>query len=259
MSIYQHFRKHEHPFVNQVLSWKEQVERTYTSYLTDFLDPREQEIVMTLIGTTNDDIHFFFFGGTEDTEKKRAVIAPFYEEITDEHFQITLLEASFPEQFVTIQHRDILGAFMSLGIERNKLGDIRVTNDRFQIVIAKELAPYIQMNLTKVNNAHITLVEKDVAYILENEDEWMIQTQTVSSLRLDVIVKEVYRMSRKDAVNYIKGNRVKVNFTDIDDPAIQLIAGDLISVRGHGRSKLVEIKGNTRKEKIRIKTAKLKA
>ena len=53
MSIYQHFRKHEHQFVDQVLSWKEQVERTYTSYITDFLDPRERKIIANLIGSSN--------------------------------------------------------------------------------------------------------------------------------------------------------------------------------------------------------------
>lgn len=259
MSIYQHFRKHEHPFVDQVLSWKEQVERTYSYYLTDFLDPREQQIVTTLIGTTNEEIQFSFFGGGNHTERKRAIIAPYYEDIRDQNFDLTLLEGSFPERFVKIQHRDILGAFMSLGIDRKKIGDIIVTDDMFQLVITSELAPYIMMNFTKVNNVHIELKERPKSRILEKKDEWVHQHHTVSSLRLDVVVKEIYQMSRKDAVHYIKGNRVKVNFTDIDDPSVPLLAHDLLSVRGHGRSKLVEIKGKTRKDKFRIMTARLKA
>jgi len=258
VTIYQHFRKHEHPFVDQVLSWKEQVERTFTTYVTDFLDPREQQIVSSLIGTTNEDIVFSFFGGADHVERRRAVIAPFYETIKEDDFDITMVEASFPEKFVTIEHRDILGAFLSLGIDRKKVGDIIVTENRFQIILTRELSSYVMMNLTKVKNANITLIENDFQNILIGEDEWVERQHTVSSLRLDIIIKEIYRMSRKDALHYIKGNRVKVNFTDMDDPAVQLMAGDLIYVRGHGRSKVVNIGGTTRKEKIRITTARLK-
>lgn len=60
MSIYQHFRKHEHPFVDQVLSWKEQVMRSYVPYQSDYLDPRDQQIVESIIGTTNEDVQFAF-------------------------------------------------------------------------------------------------------------------------------------------------------------------------------------------------------
>lgn len=258
MSVYQHFRKHEHPFVDQVLSWKEHVEKTFSVYVTDFLDPREQEIITSLIGTSNEEIQFSFFGGAMNAERKRAVIAPFYEEVNEEYFQVALLEAIFPAQFVKIEHRDILGAFMSLGIDRKKIGDILVANDRFQIVTTVELSSYLKMNLTKINQANIKLIEKPFTELLISNDEWITKNQTVSSLRLDVIIKEVYQMSRKDAHHYIKGNRVKVNFTEIEDPALQVMIGDLISVRGHGRSKVTAINGTTRKEKIRITTARLK-
>src|SRR5699024_11210228 len=112
MSIYQHFRKHEHQFVDQVLSWKEQVERTFTPYVTDFLDPRERHILASLIGYTNEDVQYGFYGGATHVERQRAIIAPYYEEITEADFEITLLEATFPEKFVTLKHRDVLGTFV---------------------------------------------------------------------------------------------------------------------------------------------------
>lgn len=259
MSIYQHFRKHEHPFVDQVLSWKEQVERTYTSYLTDFLDPREQQIVSSIVGSSNEEIKFIFFGGGDETERRRGIIAPFYEEISDKQFEMTLLEGTFDNKFNQLKHRDILGAFMSLGIDRKKIGDIFVADDHFQIIITEELTSYMIMNLQQIKKARINLKERAFSHLIRKQDQWITTNQTVSSLRLDIMVKEIYRMSRKDAVTYIKGNRVKVNHTDIDDPSVQVVAEDLISVRGHGRSKVVEINGVTRKDKIRVTTARLKA
>lgn len=259
MSIYQHFRKHEHPFVDQVLSWKEQVERTYTSYLTDFLDPREQQIVSSIVGSSNEEIKFIFFGGGDETERRRGIIAPYYEEISDKQFEMTLLEGTFDNKFNQLKHRDILGAFMSLGIDRKKIGDIFVADDHFQIIITEELTSYMIMNLQQIKKARINLKERAFSHLIRKQDQWITTNQTVSSLRLDIMVKEIYRMSRKDAVTYIKGNRVKVNHTDIDDPSVQVVAEDLISVRGHGRSKVVEINGVTRKDKIRVTTARLKA
>src|SRR5699024_312026 len=102
MSIYQHFREEERPFIDQVLSWKEQVERMYQAKLTDFLDPREQQIIDMLIGTAEDDLQVKLFGGGAYSERKRVVIAPFYEEITNESFGLTLMQASYPDKFITL-------------------------------------------------------------------------------------------------------------------------------------------------------------
>lgn len=258
MSIYQHFRKHEHQFVDQVLSWKEQVERTYTSYITDFLDPRERKIIESLIGSSNEDVQYAFFGGADHTERQRAIIAPFYETIEEDHFKLVLLEASFPKKFVTIQHRDILGTFISEGLDRKKIGDIFVRDDAFQIVTTEELASFIMLNIDKIKNASVQLKEVPRNTIFPSDDEWMEQTSTVSSLRLDVLIKEMYNMSRKDASLLIQGERVKVNFTVVNDPAFLVEVDDLLSVRGHGRGKIISIDGVTRKEKVRITTAKLK-
>lgn len=41
--VYQHFRKEEQPFIDSAQSWITQAEETYTPYLTDFLDPRQQD------------------------------------------------------------------------------------------------------------------------------------------------------------------------------------------------------------------------
>lgn len=258
MSIYQHFRKHEHPFVDQVLSWKQRVERRHSLYVTDFLDPRDQQILSHIIGSKNDEIQFSLYGGLESSERKRAIIAPFYEEIHKQFFEITLLGTTYPSKFITLTHRDILGAFMSLGVERKKLGDIYVNNDQFHMIVAKDIAPFLMMNLTKINQATIQLHEKPFTEDLKHNDVWEKSTHIVSSLRLDILVKEIYRMSRRQATELIKENRVKVNFTETDDPAMQVIENDLLSVRGFGRSKVIEIKGQTRKNKIIITSGKLK-
>lgn len=258
MGIYQHFRKEEHPFIDQVLSWKNTVEKKYQHRLTDFLDPREQQIVESLIGTANDDLQVGFHGGGKFTERKRAVIAPFYEEMNETVFQITLLEATFNEKFISLAHPDVMGAFLSLGIDRNKLGDINVSEGTLQIIVASEIAQYVIANLTTIKNANIKLSEMSLLHLNEKELYWLETDIVVSSLRLDVVLSGIYNMSRKDTANYLKKKQVKVNFKLVDDGTFELREGDLISVRRKGRSKLVKVNGETRKGKLRITTAVLK-
>lgn len=76
-SIYQHFRPEEREFIDQVLEWKREAAEMYAPKLTDFLDPREQEIVQSIVGG-HDDTAAFFFGGTDQSERKRAYICPGY-------------------------------------------------------------------------------------------------------------------------------------------------------------------------------------
>src|SRR5690625_6522476 len=141
MSIYQHFREEEHAFIDQVLSWRETVERTYQAKLTDFLDPREQQIVSSLIGTKHSDVQLAFQDTGELEERKRALIAPVYEEITEASFQPSLLPTTFHTKFIQIEHRDVLGAFTSLGITCEKLGDSFIDESSLQLYVVKYIAP----------------------------------------------------------------------------------------------------------------------
>lgn len=258
MGIYQHFREEEHPFIDQVLSWKEDIERTYRYRLTDFLDPREQQIVESIIGTSNDELQIVSSGGSKHSERKRMIIAPFYEEVSDDMFQLRLKQATYHDKFISLEHRDVMGAFLSLGISREKLGDIFVGDGILQIIMAEEIAPYVKVNLTTVKNANISLDQKPLESFIEEEKNWVESDQTVSSLRLDVVLKEIYNMSRKDAANLISRKQVKVNFKVVDQGNFELFEGDLLSVRGKGRSKLVKLNGRTRKNRLRVTTAILK-
>ena len=257
MSIYQHYREEEHSFVDQVLTWKEQVERYYTAHLTDFLDPRERQIIKYIIGETNEDIKVSFFGGDKEAERKRAIIAPYYEEQTESDFEIVLYQADFAKKFINIQHGDVMGSFLGLGLERKKMGDIIVNDNQIQIYTTFDIAAYVQANLNAINQATIGLTEVPLEQILDRKDVWKEQTHSVTSMRLDILVKEIYRMSRSKAAQLINRKQVKVNFKTMDNPAMLIYEADLISVRGFGRSRILEIGGMSRKERTFVTTAVL--
>lgn len=255
MEVYQHFRKEEQPFIDQVLSWKDQVERSYVPKLTDFLDPREQEIVQMLLGTSQDELQTEAFGGSEYSERKRIVIAPVYETITKDMFQIQLLEAAYPEKFVSLEHRDVMGAFLSQGVKRKKFGDIMAADGKIHLLAAGEVVPFIQMNLTSIKKSRISFKEQSLESLTVKKENWKEYDKTISSLRLDTVIKEIYGLSRKDAAVLIQKMLVKVNYRVVDDVKFQLQEGDMLSVRGKGRSKIVAIRGRSKKDKIKMTAA----
>ncbi|MEH7234847.1 RNA-binding protein [Bacillus sp. JJ1562] len=251
MNLYQHFRKEEHAFIDQVLEWKQTVENQYSPKLTDFLDPREQEIVKQVIGT-NGEILVDFFGGKEGLERKRALLYPTYFEPNETDYNLSFFEVKYPVKFVTVDHRKVLGSLMSLGLKRSKFGDILTQDERIQIVVANEIADYVRMNFTAVGKATISLSEIATIDLLEGNEEWTEQTVTVSSLRLDVVLSTVLNLSRQKVQVLIENGLVKVNWKKIEQSSFECKEADMLSVRGFGRSKLNSIEGKTKKEKWRI-------
>ncbi|GGJ86577.1 putative RNA-binding protein YlmH [Lentibacillus kapialis] len=258
MDIYQHYRKEEHAFIDQVLSWIDRVENTYVMKVTDFLDPREQQIVKTLAKTSIEELKVYEYGGSDHAERRRIIIAPMYDEVIAPSFQLTLLQGSYHDKFVSVEHRDVMGAFLSLGIKRQKVGDIMAENGLIQIVMAKEVASFVLANLTAIKRTRINLEEQPLSYLVEHDVNWVEFNHIVSSLRLDTVIKAIYKLSRKDAAEFIAKGLVKVNHKVSDDRKLMLESGDMLSLRGKGRSKLVATNGRTKKDNISITTARLK-
>ncbi|WP_066252619.1 RNA-binding protein [Neobacillus drentensis] len=257
MNIYQHFRPEERDYIDQVLNWKDYVETNYSPKLTDFLDPREQYILKMLIGE-HGDVNYKLFGGTLDVERKRALIFPDYLPVTEEEFQISLFEIQYPAKFVTIEHRQVLGTLMSLGLKRGKFGDILTKDGKCQFFAAKEISDYIKSNVETIGRAGVKLIETDIENAIPTKELLVESDLTVSSLRLDTVISGIYHVSRQKSQLFIQQGLVKVNWTLTENPSFECGVGDMLSVRGYGRAKVLAIEGKTKKEKWRINVGKQK-
>lgn len=251
MSIYEHFRPEERTFVDRVLQWQDEVHERYAPKLTDFLDPREQDMIKQIIGN-HPDVGVSFSGGVDGTERKRALLTPPYIEVSPDDFELTAFEITYPAKFVSLSHPDLLGAMMGLGLKRDKFGDIIVQDSSAQLIVAKEIADFVKMNLTQAGKASISPEEIDLFTIRMNEAEWEEQTGTVSSLRLDTVLAEVYNLSRTKVSNMIEHDRAKLNWKVISQPSSEVAAGDYLSLRSFGRSKIISLDGKTKRDKWRI-------
>ncbi|WP_113929826.1 RNA-binding protein [Bacillus sp. P14.5] len=256
-SIYQHFRKDEKEFIDNVIEWREYVENSYSPKVTDFLDPRQQHILKAVIGT-NSDIKISFFPNLASIERKRAVLYPDYYEPAESDYAVTLYEIHYPKKFVTLEHRQILGSLMSIGLKREKFGDILMDGDRIQLMTASEIGDYVEMNFQEAGRSKVTLEKVPFNSLAASTEEWREVITTVSSLRLDVILSALYNISRQKVQTLITGGTVKVNWRVVESAAFEVAEGDIFSMRGFGRSKLISIEGKTKKDKIRIAAGVLK-
>ncbi|AQM40283.1 MULTISPECIES: YlmH family RNA-binding protein [Staphylococcus] len=249
MDIYQHFRKEEHELIDQLIDKCYRANDQFAPVLTSFLDPRGQYILNVVVGSFQD-LEVTFYGGPY-AERQRAIIAPDYFQPEVEDFEIILFEIDYPQKFVTLQHQHVLGTIMSLGIERDQLGDIVVDN-RIQFTLTKQLESYIILELNKIKGATVKLNALPIKDMIQSVENWHSSETTVTGLRLDVVLKEMIRKSRSISKQLIEKKRVKVNHTIIDSADFQLDKGDLLSIQGYGRAMITDIGGKTKKDKVRI-------
>ncbi|MBG0916659.1 RNA-binding protein [Exiguobacterium sp. SRB7LM] len=250
MSVYDHYRPSERAFVEQVLDWVQQVENSYVLKLTDFLDPREQQIVKQLVGkqlVIHDD------GGFEGAERRRLILAPDYYELNPDDFEIEVRRIEYPTKFVDLTHRQVTGTLLNAGLKRQKFGDVVLDDEIVQFATTREAVGFIEMNLERVGKARVRIssVPKDEVLVVP-ATEWVEGFGIVSSLRFDTVASEVLNISRQKAQALVKHGDCKVNHKVIEDASFILEPDDLLSVRGYGRIKLMEILGSTKREKIKI-------
>lgn len=250
-NVYQHFRNDERPFVDTAQDWLEQVQMQYAPHLTEFLDPRQAYILETLIRQSTD-LSFRFFGGYEAAERRRCLIFPDYYQPTLEEFDLVLFTIYYPKKFSTLSHGKILGTLLSTGVKREYFGDIISDGENWQVFVAKEVSPFVQMQVEKIGRVAVRLEEASYTDLLLPKDGWAEERETVSSLRLDTVISSVYRISRQRSKQLIEAKKVKVNWTETTRPDFVLDLLDIVSVRGFGRLQIQGIEGTTKKEKVRL-------
>lgn len=249
MDIYQHFRKEEQIFIEQVLDWLEQVERQYAAYLTNFLNPREIFIVESIINQY-DEIDFKRFGGYEEAEQERIMIYPEYYNPGEEDFEIVLFEINYPQKFAELSHGQILGSIMGAGLSRSNLGDIISSDNRWQFFLDSKMKEFIKVNLNKIGKISVQLEEKNLSERIEKEDNWEKQELIVSSMRVDSVLARTLNLSRNRAKRLIDDKKIKINWSEIQRPDIELSSNDIVSIRGYGRIKIHEEVAKTRKDNL---------
>ncbi|WP_211296524.1 RNA-binding protein [Paenibacillus donghaensis] len=254
--LYGHFHPDERQFVDKAWEWVSHAGDYHESKLTEFLDPRQGYIVQSLVNR-HPDVQVRWEGGSPDAERKRALIAPDYRELDDEDMEMKVLAITSGEsKFLSLEHGDYMGSILGLGIKRSKVGDIHVLEDGCHVIIAADIANYMNMNLTGVHRIQVSTELLPLSELRSSPVKLETMELTVASLRLDGIAADVTRLSRSKIMVPIKAGRVRVNWKVEEDPSCALKDGDVVSIQGFGRFKVLEIGSLTKKGRYRVQVGK---
>ena len=169
-------------------------------------------------------------------------------------FPYRIIKITNKSKFSNLSHKDYLGAIMALGIEREKLGDLRVIDDYAIVPIYEEVADYILYELRNVGRAPVSIEEiQEDNLPKSNFLEGMI---IVPSLRLDNIVAKLANISRGKAVEVIDGGKVLIDYSKSIDKSKEIKDGQRITISGVGKFIIGEIVGNTKSGRYKVKINK---
>ncbi|WP_458121750.1 YlmH family RNA-binding protein [Paenibacillus sp. Z6-24] len=255
-NIHHHFHPDEREFVERAAEWVDNAARYHEQKLTDFLDPRQAYILSTLIAR-EPDVQLRLDGGSPHAERKRALVGPDYLDLESEDMQLEVLSIT-PEgqKFTELEHGDYMGSILGLGMKRGKVGDIHVLDDGCHTVVASEIASYLHLHMNQVHRLHVMTSLLPISELRAAVPDIQTLELSVASMRLDGIASDVYRLSRSKILVPIKAGRCRVNWKPEEDPSHPLKEGDMVSVQGLGRFKVLELEGVTKKGRYRVKIGK---
>ncbi len=216
-------------------------------YFMPFMSERKQALLLSELKKAYFD-NYLFFGGYGNSERK--MLGLFFDEPSESSFPISAIEFSF-RKCDKLTHRDFLGSLMSLGIERETVGDILVEDGRAVVFVKTELSDYVKSQISKVGRIGVKVADADLSKLPQGRG-FEEKTYIVSSLRLDNIVAAVCKLSREKTRTVIMSDSVCVNFEETKNVSLNLKEDDVFTIRGKGKFVLKSILGTTGKGRIRI-------
>lgn len=193
------------------------------------------------------------WGGYEDAERCVACFGDreYLTDNADYPIKCILIRPVNQKFADSLTHRDFLGSLMGLGIRREVLGDIIISENCGFLFCLESIADYIVENLTQVRRTTVKceITEKIPADVLPQPENREI---IVSSERIDVIVSAIYKMSRSQVLPIFHTEKVFVNGAVKISPSAIVNVGDKISVRGFGRFIYKGVLRTTKKDRLVI-------
>ena len=139
-----------------------------------------------------------------------------------------------------------------IGIRRETVGDLLVSQHSCDILLLPEILPYLRENFTqagrvKLKCSEIPLPELSVPPIAKK-----LLHGTVSSLRLDAVAATGFGTSRAKMTEAISSGRVSLNHLECTRADQAVAEGDVLACRGMGKCRLIAVGGLSRKGRVAI-------
>ncbi len=193
---------------------------------------------------------YMFFGGAEGCE--RRMLGAGAEAPEESEFPILCLKISprSAKYGKPLEHRDVLGTVMGLGITRDLIGDIIIREDGAYLFCVSSMADFLRESLVRIGRT-------DTACVLSAPPEGPVRTVRevrvqVASVRTDAVCAHLFRLSRGDTQELIRQGRVAVDDRICMKSDQVLSEGQVLSVRGFGRARVKGVESVSKKGKLNL-------
>ena len=208
------------------------IEKLYKYGYTDFLLPNEFLQVKNKLKKTEYNVYKPYI----DSEK---VIL--YTKVKPE---IVLYKIICSE---TLRHQDILGTLFSLNLSIYVYGDIVIDDGNYYLFVLPVISKYLESNLINIRNVPITLEKEDLSVIANYQRKYEKIEIQVSSLRIDVILSKITRLSRNSINEKIKSNEIYLNYNILTNNSYIIKENDIFSIKKYGKYKYNNVVNITKK------------
>ena len=210
-----------------------------------FYPPNVWKFFEETLGTKDFNVNTYGFF----KEAERRMIS--FNNIYDIEFPIKVIKIENSSKFSSLTHRDYLGAILSLGINRNKIGDLLVKDNICYVPICEEIDAFIMSNLTSIGKCpcKVTIVEESFS---PPNPEFKEEVVLVQSLRVDSIVAKLTKLSRSKSQAIIEEGKVLIDYNRIKDKSKEVAKGERITIRGLGKFILGDIIGSSKSGKFKV-------
>lgn len=220
-----------------------------TVYTKEFYTPSVWNKVNELSNTLG--VAVYCDGVFEEAE--RRMIA-FYSE-GDVYMPLKAICITNKSKFHVLQHKDYLGAIMSLGVKREKIGDLVVEGSNCYCAVCEDIATYLINSLDMIGHCpcDVTEVTDYSAIPGYNYSEKIV---VATSLRADCLVSSVTGLSRSKCVEILKGGKVLINYNEVREKDFEVTIPSTLTIRGFGKFRVVEVVGNSGSGRLKIRLKK---
>jgi len=225
--------------------------KNYEPAFTEFLDPCKVSSIVSLLGKSYD-FSIRVFGGMEACERCKIGFFPEFMPEEDYVFPISIIKVEYNAKFGGITHRSVLGSLIGLGIVRGKIGDILFRENAAFVFIDTNIADFVVMSFKKAGNTNVKARIVSLDEIGSSDVSGHLRNITLSSLRLDTVLSGAFNLSRGKASKLIKSEKAFVNWSVCESVSKPISENDMITLRGFGRVKIIQIIGKTKKDKFLV-------
>lgn len=215
---------------------------------TGFLSPAERYEIEGWARHTPD-CALLFDGGGKDCERTVGFFLPDWLEPADFDPAEYLRAIRLTAHFGTPGHRDYLGALLGMGIGREWLGDIQITENVVHLFCLESVLRHL-LSIEKVGRCGVTAEEVPLDSVPAPERIVKPKSFSVQSPRLDAVAAGMFDLSRSECARQIAEGRLSLNYRETLKTDVPVKEGDVISLRGAGKGRVTGTGGLSRKGRL---------